>query len=102
MMLKVYQVDNKNQFDIVGEGFEVFQSYDAIIAVARNGEALKVSRYWDYSKTTLKHFYIWLSQYVAVRIKDFSLIWEALHSNNKRKAIQHLIDKNIIVFDTSL
>lgn len=58
---------NKNQFIIQNdEGDEiVFQSYESKIANFNKKEKkLYVFSGWDYSKTTLKHFYLFLSDYV--------------------------------------
>lgn len=98
--MKVEQFYNKNQFRIYGEGKNIFQSYDSTIAIIEKG-MLILGKYWDYSRTTLKHLYLFLNDY-DFEIDNYSHIYEALHSNNKRKAIQNLIDNNIIVYDESL
>lgn len=98
--MKVEQFYNKNQFRIYGEGKNIFQSYDSTIAIIEEG-MLILGLHWDYSKTTLKHLYMFLSDYYF-EIDNYNHISKALHSNNKRKAIQNLIDNNIIVYDESL
>lgn len=94
--MKVYQFYNKNQFIIYGDNKIIFQSYDSTIAIIQNGK-LVVGRNWDYSKTTSKHFYLFLQQYYNTRI-----INEALQKSNKRKAIQNLIDNELIIYDENL
>ena len=98
--MKVEQFYNKNQFRIYGEGKNIFQSYDSTIAIIEKG-MLILGLHWDYSKTTLKHLYLFLNNYYF-GIDNKKYIYEALHSNNKRKAIQNLIDNNIIVYDKDL
>ncbi len=59
---KVKQFHNKNQFVISYEKYVVFQSYDSLIARYdySTGE-VEVYEDWDYSNTTRKHFYLFLS-----------------------------------------
>lgn len=91
--MKVKQFYNKNQFII--EGWEndnevvYFQSYDTTIAKVThiytdNGHKilLEVGDAWDYSKTTSKHFYLFLHDYVNI----------TLGSNNKRKEFKAQMD----------
>ena len=44
-----------NQFIIEDGGKTVFQSYDTIIAVKKNGKITLDKNYWDYSATTSKY-----------------------------------------------
>lgn len=85
--MKVEQFYNKNQFRIYGESKNIFQSYDSTIAIIKKG-MLILGKNWDYSKTTLKHLYMFLNDY-DFEIDNKNYIYEALHSNNKRKAIQN-------------
>lgn len=93
--MKVKQLENKNQFIILGDNGEIeFQSYDSRIARIGKGRALELSVRWDYSKTTLKHLYLFLEKYlynldgfIQADIKEI-----LLYSKNKRKDIQKLID----------
>lgn len=55
---------------------------------------------WDYSKTTLKHVYMFVNEFKALLPnKVYSKIDNALNSNNKHKAFQELIDEKVIDFD---
>ena len=93
--MKVKQLENKNQFIILGDKGEIeFQSYDSRIARIDKSGTLELSIKWDYSKTTLKHLYIFLEEhlynldsFIQDNIKKI-----LLYSKNKRKDIQQLID----------
>lgn len=69
-MLKISQLINdngnpaSNQFIIeIGKGY-VFQSYDSVIAFAdKNENKVYITKKWDFSNTTRKHFYIFLRDY---------------------------------------
>ena len=52
-----------NQFIITNNGAIYFQSYNSVVAkIERNGK-LVLSSYWDYSRTTSKHLYIFLASH---------------------------------------
>jgi len=102
--MKVEQFYNKNQFVILGNGQTVFQSYESTIAIIDQENGLTLGHDWDYSKTTMKHLYLFLVDY-KVRYAFTELrhgIESALNSSNKRKALQDLIDKGIINYDKNL
>ena len=67
--VKVYQLANKNQFvieySIDGVLVTCFQSYSTLIAIYdRSTTELYLNNdYWDYSKTTLKHFKMFLNEW---------------------------------------
>lgn len=53
-----------NQFVIVGNDGVYFQSYDSVIAQKNYSDGkIYLSPNWDFSKTTLKHLYIFLRDY---------------------------------------
>lgn len=97
--MKVKQLENKNQFIILGDNGEIeFQSYNSRIAKIDKNGTLELSSLWDYSKTTLKHLYIFLDKYlynldnfIQNDIKNI-----LLYSKNKKRDIQNLIDNEII------
>lgn len=61
---KVNQFYNKNQFVIDWDWKTIFQSYDSTIAILDyENRTLTIWIDWDYSKTTSKHFYLFLSDY---------------------------------------
>lgn len=68
-----------NQFVIETKDATYFQSYNSIIAKIDKGGKLTVSSKWDYSKTTMKHLYIFLADY---GYRDF------VGAKNMRKAIE--------------
>lgn len=65
--MKIYQLINdkgisaRNQFVVVKDGKTYFQSYKTMIAEV-NKDKVTLSNDWDYSRTTLKHLYIFLRQ----------------------------------------
>ena len=96
--MRVEQFYNKNQFIIYGGDAVVsFQSYQSMIANFDKKGTLNLFEDWNYSKTTLKHLYLFLNDY-----KDFAsdftkkLIDKVLKSTNKKQAIQKLIDDELI------
>lgn len=53
-----------NQFVIYANNCIYFQSYDSMIGkYDRKSGKLYITKKWDYSVTTRKHFYIWLRDY---------------------------------------
>jgi hypothetical protein len=93
--MKVENFYNKNQFVIYGDGSITFQSYDSTIAIIKNNK-ITLGLHWDYSNTTLKHLYLFLNDYY------YSLYQKIMNSNNKRKAIQKMIDNNLINYNESM
>lgn len=97
--MKVEQLENKNQFIILGNNGEIeFQSYNSRIAEINKNGTLELSSRWNYSKTTSKHLYIFLEKYlynlddlIQDDIKNI-----LLYSKNKKKDIQKLIDNDKI------
>jgi len=78
--MKVTQFHNKNQFVIYGKDETVFQSYYSTIARVNDAtDELTLYDKWDYSKTTMKHLYLFIEEHhhkTHQAIKD-SLIKEA-------------------------
>ena len=103
--MKVRQLENKNQFLMEDEKQVIFQSYNSIIAIFnKKTRDLTLGCDWDYSRTTLKHLYIFLRDviYYDLKLEQKARIREALESRNTKKAIQKLIDKNIIQYESEL
>lgn len=69
--VKVEQLENKNQFVIfykdntTGRDIIAFQSYKTLIAIYSNITLYVNWRYWDYSKTTLKHLKMFVDRYTC-------------------------------------
>lgn len=97
--MKVSQLENKNQFIILGDNGEVeFQSYNSLIARINKKGTLELSNHWDYSRTTSKHLYIFLEKYLY-NLDDFiqdDIKNILLNGKNKKRDIQKLIDNNKI------
>lgn len=96
--MKVEQFYNKNQFVIFGgDAIITFQSYNSIIASIDKNGTLNLGNDWDYSKTTLKHLYLFLIDYQYMT-QDYTkkLIDNILNAKNKKQYIQKLIDNDKI------
>lgn len=99
--MKVEQFENKNQFIIINDGKTYFQSYNSLIAVKyydydKGKNILRFGRDWDYSKTTLKHLYLFLQYYnwpIYLLIKD---------KQNKHKVLQQMICAGVIEYDEDM
>ena len=91
--MKVEQFYNANQFHIYGVGYDALQSYASLVAKVENG-VLTLGRHWDYSKTTLKHVYLFLEEYSDVNLYEGKA--------NKRAYIQKLIDNGQINYDENM
>ena len=101
--MKVEQFYNKNQFLIFGRGVLIFQSYNSTIAKIEGG-ALTLGNDWDYSRTTLKHLYLFLEDYKneLTNEEQQDVIYTLWKEKNKRKALQKAIDNNIIKVESEL
>lgn len=97
----IKQFYNKNQFIINNNNNIYFQSYESLIAkIDKKGE-LSLGKDWDYSKTTLKHLYLFLKDYENKLDADvFSEIFTRDKNFNnvasKKAFLQKLIDSKII------
>lgn len=96
--MKVEQLENKNQFIIYTGNARIFQSYNSVIAISETGKPLLLGKDWDYSKTTLKHLYIFLEHYIYCAVWNNSIKYK----KNKRKAIQEAINNGLIQYDEEL
>lgn len=91
--MKVEQLANKNQFIIRGGDGTYFQSYESICAKIDTNGNLILYRDWDYSKTTLKHLYLFIDEcwyYFNRETKE--KLSGLLQSKNRREMLQNLID----------
>ena len=98
-MEKVEQFYNKNQFLIKGQSGITFQSYKSTIAnIDRNGD-LTLFADWDYSKTTLKHLYLFIHDYFCkLNYNTRDLLIDLEYSKNKRDFLQKLIDSKKLTY----
>lgn len=68
-----------NQFVIVDNGKYTFQSYNSIICVYDEVTGnLTIYKDWDYSKTTLKHFYSFLRNYTPYNVHSKQDLMQAV------------------------
>ena len=96
--MKVTNFYNKNQF-IIKNGDEIFfQSYESMIARIDKKGVLYLGDDWDYSRTTLKHLYLFINDYKYKMNKEYRELfnYDFLSSKNKKQFIQKLIDNKKI------
>jgi len=100
--MKVRNLENKNQFIMENDKEIIFQSYDSIIAIYEKEKGVLVlGRDWDYSKTTMKHLYLFIDNEIAYN-ENLKELFDTKYSNNRRKSIQQLIDNNKIQYNEKL
>ncbi len=100
--MKVRQLENKNQFIMENDKEIIFQSYDSIIAIVnKKSGVIVLGRDWDYSKTTMKHLYIFIDSELPYN-ENLKELFNTKYSNSRRKAIQQLIDNNKIQYSKKL
>lgn len=86
--MQVQNFEQKNQFVITDRGNLFFQSYKSLIAkIDKNG---KVTLYkdWDYSKTTMRHLYLFLREYSSIDTKY--LYKQGIEKLIKNKVIKYI------------
>ena len=90
--MKIAQLENKNQFVITltSHNTYIFVSYRTPIAYINyeNKYLIINEDMWAYSKTTLKHFYLFIKYYGFKWMRDLLNKYEG----NKRKSLQYYID----------
>jgi len=96
--MQVKQFYNKNQFVISTEEGYYFQSYNSVVAMyyydfEKGKHILVLGCDWCYSKTTLKHLYLFMQDYCYYNY--YKLIENA---SNKKQAIKKLIEKGVILY----
>ena len=100
--MKVQQFYNKNQFIIYGgDAIVTLQSYNSIIAKIDKNGTFWLGNDWNYSKTTLKHLYLFINDYFNL-LGDFTqklFGHEFNNSQNKKAYIQKLIDNGKIIVE---
>ena len=102
--MKVQNFLHANQFIIDNEDWLVtFQSYNSkIVDIDYNNKIVWIYKDWDYSKTTLRHFYAFLNEYAfdidrktLLKIKDKKI-------DNYYKGFSITFDENVKDFEKSL
>lgn len=97
--MKVQQFYNKNQFIIYGgDAIVTLQSYNSIVAQINKQGTLIFGNDWDYSKTTLKHLYLFIED-EKMFLSDFikKELEELQNAKNKKAFLQKLIDNDKII-----
>lgn len=61
--MHVTNLEHVNQYIIYDNGTYTFQSYDSECAYYQKGKLHVRKGYWNYSSTTLRHFYIFIERY---------------------------------------
>ena len=94
--MKVQQFYNKNQFLIEGNGFKLLQSYSSQVAKIENG-VLYFGCDWDYSRTTLKHVYLFINDFLNyLNDEQYGLLYDLSEKTNKHDYLKKLIKLNKI------
>lgn len=90
--MKITQLENKNQFVLATATMKyyIFVSYETPIAIIdyKNNMLIINGDMWDYSKTTLKHFYLFVEWWGSKSMRDML----EKYTGNKRKSLQYYID----------
>ena len=105
MQIKVKQYYVKNQFIIEDENKIIFQSYESTIAIYnRKTHSLTLGKNWDYSTTTSKYLYMFITDYTYIKDKEENCFIDYKLNNvaNKRAYIQKLIDREVINYSEGL
>lgn len=86
---RVFQLKNKNQFIIEfikPSNFSVicFQSYKTLIAIYdyETKQLLINWKYWDYSKTTLKHLKLFINEYTYFKYDNKQQFLNEIRNNS--------------------
>lgn len=94
--MQVSQFYNKNQFLIEGNGFNLLQSYDSQVAKIEKG-LLILGNDWDYSRTTLKHVYLFINDFLNwLNDEQYNLLYDLNEKTNKHEYLKKLIKLNKI------
>lgn len=102
--MKVKQFKNKNQFYIELDNGNIYlQSYESIVAEWDDErERLYLGADWCYSRTTLKHLYLFIEE-LDVYDDNVRAVQEALRtSENKKQALHKCLKKGLIGFNDCL
>ena len=95
-MSKVRQFYVKNQF-VIEDGYKLtFQSYESTIAIYdRKKHLLTLGRDWDYSTTTIKYLYMFITDCTNIKDEEENCFidYKLNNTTNKRAYIQKLIDE---------
>lgn len=102
--MKVYNLEGKsgravaNQFVIKDDNRKVFQSYDSTIVECEDNETgcyVMIGRDWDYSRTTIKYFKMFLINEVGFNDEEVETIKKQLR---KGRADTFIIGRFVIYY----
>lgn len=79
-----------NQLVITSGNRTIFQSYDSVVAMVKDG-VLYVTDKWDFSNTTRKHFYIFVRDYFKHRLGNRKAILDGIHDGTIKKVSEELL-----------
>lgn len=102
--MKVSQFLHSNQFIIDNENWLItFQSYDSQICdIDYNNKTIRIYENRDYSKTTLRHFYAFLSEYAFTIDRKTLLQIKDKKIDSYYNWYNIVFDENIKAFEKSL
>ena len=97
--MKVKKFYNKNQFIIYGgNAIVTLQSYNSTVAEINKQGTLIFGNDWNYSKTTLKHLYLFIEDTKMYLCDFIKKELEGLqNAKNKKAFLQKLIDSDKII-----
>ena len=100
-IMKVEQLESKNQFVMEDDKKLIFQSYDSIIAIYdKENDVMTLGKDWDYSTTTSKYLYKFIDIYFYYSYGQYEqLAHDLCNANNKRSIIRKAIENGIIEYD---
>lgn len=102
--MKVLQFLHSNQFIIDNENWLItFQSYDSQICdIDYNNKTIRIYENRDYSKTTLRHFYAFLSEYAFTIDRKTLLQIKDKKIDSYYNWYNIVFDENVKAFEKSL
>lgn len=98
-MEKLRTIQN-NQTILENDKTTKFFSYNTLIATINKNKQnnnLQFTSYWDYSKTTTKYLYQFLTEYKnQIANNIYKKVVDALNDTNKKVSFKNLIDNKYI------
>lgn len=107
--MKVYNLEGKssravaNQFVIKDDNRKVFQSYDStIIEIDRELQKITVGADWNYSRTTIKYFKMFLIDEVGFNDEEVEQIKKELRKAQSSGNNEFVYDGFSVIYDKDL
>lgn len=100
-IMKVEQLESKNQFIMEDDKKLIFQSYASIIAIYdKENDVMTLGKDWDYSTTTSKYLYKFIDTCFYYSYSQYKqLAHDLCNASNKRSIIRKAIENGIIEYN---